>query len=210
KLPPALTESLAMHLLRKGEIKGLGRYEFQCGGNEADIIGRYAQTRLRIEVKGTTKGFEYFGEKDIHSDYLLWFDFADLLRKNNGDGHLRLYVVAQPGSHFDKPVKIVISRLKEVARNGVIALDYRLSSPLCTERFQLKSARNSFSRTALGANYDVTMEVLLRDAFPSLILLHYNRSSWIVEDLFVVHRACITTSCIIPRSPLSSKAKRRG
>ena len=130
KLPPVLTESLAIHLLRKGEIKGLGRYEFQFGGNEADIIGRYAQTRLRIEVKGTTKGFEYFGEKDIHSDYLLWFDFADLLRKNNGDGHLRLYVVAQPGSHFDKPVKIVISRLKQIARNGVISLDYQLSSLL--------------------------------------------------------------------------------
>src|SRR2546422_4415211 len=130
KLPPGLTESLAIHLLRKGEIEGLSQYEYQFGGNVADIIGRDAQTRLRIEVKGTTKGFEYFGEKDIHSDYLLWFDFADLLRKNNGDGHLRLYVVAQPASHFDKPVKIVISRLKEVASNGVIALDYRLSSLL--------------------------------------------------------------------------------
>ena len=87
---------------------------------------------------------------------------------------------------------------------------YDFYSPLCTEKFQLKSARNSLSRTALGANYDATVEVLLRDTFPSLILLHYNRLRWIVEDLFVVHRACITTSCIIPRNPLSSKAKRSG
>jgi hypothetical protein len=130
KLPPGLTESLAIHLLRIGVIKGLSRYEFQFGGDQADIVGTNMQTRLRIEVKGTTKGFEYFGEKDIHSDYLMWFDFADLLRKGDNDDHLRLYVIAHPGVHFEKPVKIVISRLKQIAQNDVISLDFGLSSLL--------------------------------------------------------------------------------
>jgi type II restriction enzyme len=83
-------------------------------------------------------------------------------------------------------------------------------SPTCTEEFQLKAAQNPFSRTALGANYDATMEALLHDKFPSLIFLHYNRPRWMVEDLFVAHRACITTSCIAPRNPLGPKARRGG
>lgn len=87
---------------------------------------------------------------------------------------------------------------------------YDFYSSLCAERFQLKSAQTMFSRRVLGANYEATMEVLMRDAFPSLIFLHYDRPRWVVEDLFVVHRACITTSCIVPRPPLSPKAERRG
>lgn len=130
KVPPSLTESLAIYLLRRGVIKGLGQYEFQFGGNEADIVGSGMRIRLRIEVKGTTKGFEYFGEKDINSDYLMWFDLADLLKKGDGDDHLRLYVIAHPGNHFDKPVKIVISKLKQIARNDVTTFDYGLSTLL--------------------------------------------------------------------------------
>ncbi len=31
-----------------------------------------------------------------------------------------------------------------------------------------------------------------------------------VDDLLVIHRSCITTSCIVPRKPLSSEARRAG
>ena len=50
----------------------------------------------------------------------------------------------------------------------------------------------------------------MKDAFPSLILLHYDRARWKVEDLSLIHRACITTSCIAPRTPLSPTARRAG
>lgn len=130
KLPPSLTESLAIHLLRTGVIKGLSGYEFQFGGNEADIIGKNARTRLRIEVKGTTRGFEYFGEKDINCDYLMWFDLEDLLRKGKSDDHLRLYVITHPSDHFDKPLKIVISKLRHIAQDGLTSHDYGLSALL--------------------------------------------------------------------------------
>ena len=129
KVPPSLTESLAIYLLQTGVIKGLGQCQFQFGGNEADIIGMNTQARFRIEVKGTTKGFEYFGEKDVKSDYVMWFDLADLLT-GNGNDHLRLYVISHPSDHFDKPVKIVISRLKQIARNDVSSFDYGLSALL--------------------------------------------------------------------------------
>lgn len=80
----------------------------------------------------------------------------------------------------------------------------------CKANFQLKSASRIFSTSILGGEYNTTRESILKDAFPSLILLHYDRAKWIVDDLSLVHRACITTSCIIPRTPLSSTARRAG
>ncbi len=87
---------------------------------------------------------------------------------------------------------------------------YDFYSADCKENFQLKSASHIFSKSILGGEYNTTRESILRDAFPSLILLHYDRARWAVEDLSLVHRACITTSCIIPRTPLSPTARRAG
>ncbi len=113
KLPPKLTESLAIHLLRGGLITEVKGYDFRFGGNEADIIGSHGQTEVRIEVKGTTKGFEYFGEKDINADYLMWFDFEELLRK--GGRNFALYVLPHREARFSGPVKITIKSLKKIA-----------------------------------------------------------------------------------------------
>ena len=71
----------------------------------------------------------------------------------------------------------------------------------CRENFQLKSASHLLSTSILGGEYNTTRKSILKGAFPSLILLHYDRAAWVVEDLSLVHRACITTSCIAPRTP---------
>jgi hypothetical protein len=113
KLPPKLTESLAIHLLRDGLISELTGYDFQFGGNEADIIASRGTNRVRIEVKGTTKGFEYFGEKDIKANYLMWFDFEELFRK--GGDYFTLFVLPYRESRFSAPLKITMSSLKKVA-----------------------------------------------------------------------------------------------
>ena len=68
--------------------------------------------KVRVEVKGTTNGFEYFGEKDIKAKYLLWFDFEELFRKE-GD-HFTLYVLPYQESRFGGPLKITIANLKKV------------------------------------------------------------------------------------------------
>lgn len=112
KLPPKLTESIAIHLLRSGLIPELDGYEFHFGGNEADIIGTKSASKVRIEVKGTTKGFEYFGEKDIKASYLLWFDFEELFRKKQD--FFTLCVLPYKESRFSKPVKITLARLKKI------------------------------------------------------------------------------------------------
>jgi hypothetical protein len=113
KLPPKLTESIAIHLLRQGLIGELHGYEFRFGGNEADILAERSMEKIQIEIKGTTKGFEYFGEKDIKADYLLWFDFEDFFRK--GENHFTLCILPHDESRFNGPVKITIAGLKKIA-----------------------------------------------------------------------------------------------
>jgi type II restriction enzyme len=54
------------------------------------------------------------------------------------------------------------------------------------------------------------MKSIMHDEFPSLILLHYDPFRWNVANLYVIHRACITSSCIIPRRPLRPTARRAG
>ena len=87
---------------------------------------------------------------------------------------------------------------------------YDFYSPNCEERFQLKSSAQKHSHSILGSEYQTTINSILSNAQPSFVLLHYNKSDWAVEDLFLVHRACITTSCVIPRTPLSPTARRAG
>jgi type II restriction enzyme len=83
-------------------------------------------------------------------------------------------------------------------------------SPTCGETFQQKASMHPFSETILGSEYRTTLNSIMTDSHPSLILLHYDQTKWSVEDLNLVHRAYITPSCIIARKPLSSKARRAG
>jgi type II restriction enzyme len=50
----------------------------------------------------------------------------------------------------------------------------------------------------------------MNDAYPSLILLRYDSVKWAVVDLELVHRACITTSCLVPRKALGASTRRAG
>lgn len=80
----------------------------------------------------------------------------------------------------------------------------------CGEPFQLKSMTKPFKGVLLGAEYSTTLKSVNRGLHPSLILLRYARPSMTVLDVQIVHRACITSSCIIPRKPLSATARRGG
>jgi hypothetical protein len=128
KLPPKLTESLAIHLLRCGLIPELKGYTFRFGGNEADIIASRGSEKAKIEVKGTTKGFEYFGEKDIKANYLMWFDFEELFRK--GGDHFTLFVLPYRESRFRAPLKITMSSLKKVAGVDLQPMRYNIQDLL--------------------------------------------------------------------------------
>ncbi len=79
QLPSIITESLALHLLKKREIiKELKEYNFNFGGNTADILGISNNKTIKIEVKSTAKSaFQYFGKKDISANFIIWFHFAE-------------------------------------------------------------------------------------------------------------------------------------
>lgn len=87
---------------------------------------------------------------------------------------------------------------------------YDFHSPECHEKFQLKASKKPFGIKVLDSEYNKALNSIMKNEFPSLILLHYDSSMWKVRDLGVIHRACITPSCIIPRKPLTSKAERAG
>lgn len=87
---------------------------------------------------------------------------------------------------------------------------YDFHSPDCSERFQLKASARQFGKTVLDSEYHTALRGVIEDAYPSLILLHYDPMKWIVSDLELVHRAFITTSCLIPRKPLGPNARRAG
>lgn len=87
---------------------------------------------------------------------------------------------------------------------------YDFHSPDCQERFQLKASRRPFGPSVLDSEYNTAVRSIMDDAYPSLILLHYDSVNWKVADLDLVHRACITPSCVIPRRPLGPKARRAG
>ena len=87
---------------------------------------------------------------------------------------------------------------------------YDFHSPECHERFQLKASKNRFGRSVLDSEFHTALEGIMRDKYPSLILLRYDPVGWMVTDLEVVHHSCITTSSLIRHKPLSSRAQRHG
>lgn len=100
---------------------------------------------------------------------------------------------------------------------GASLSPYPASTPLydfhsidCSEKFQLKASRRQFGRTVLDSEYHTALRGVMQDAYPSLILLHYDPAKWVVSDLELVHRACITSSCLVPRRPLGAGARRAG
>src|SRR6266566_344044 len=73
KIPPALSQSLAVHLLRTYTLLGqsVKVHPSYSGG---DLIGENsAGLRLRIEVKATgASAFQQLGPKDLQADVLVW------------------------------------------------------------------------------------------------------------------------------------------
>jgi hypothetical protein len=113
QLPSVLSESLAIHLLKKRliipELDGFG---FYFGGRIADILATKNSKKLKIEVKATAKSaFEYFGEKDISADYILWLHFEDFYTKPRKT-NIEIFTVTKPGDYFKKPLKITLSKLR--------------------------------------------------------------------------------------------------
>jgi len=79
-------------------------------------------------VKATAKSaFQYFGEKDISADYILWFHFAEFYM-NSEDTNIEVYTIQKPGDYFQTPVKITLSKLKQVIETNLEKIDLDINS----------------------------------------------------------------------------------
>ena len=80
----------------------------------------------------------------------------------------------------------------------------------CNEDFQIKSSKKKFSKRITGAEYNTTLKSVKIPNNPSFMLLHYDEDAMAVVNFEIIHHSFITEKCIIPRKPLSDKAKRAG
>jgi hypothetical protein len=128
QLPSILTESLAIHLLKKGIIPELSGFNFDFGGRIADVLAKRNSRKIKIEVKATAKSaFQYFGEKDITADYILWIHFANFFMNYN-DTKIEIYIIKKPSYYFDKTVKITLTKLKQIVGQKLEKIDFNVES----------------------------------------------------------------------------------
>jgi len=125
KIPPILSESIVIHLIRDRKIlnglMNLGDVHF--GGRAADVIVESGSKKLRVEVKSTGKNaFEYFGPKDISADYLVWVHFGGFFTQAT-DKSISVFTIARPAQYFTEPVKITLDKLQKTISPARFQLD---------------------------------------------------------------------------------------
>lgn len=80
----------------------------------------------------------------------------------------------------------------------------------CRETYQMKSQRKPLGEKFLDSAYEPMMRSIKKNMAPNLLLMHYDAEDYCVENLIVVPRYFLSASCIEPRKPLSSSARRAG
>jgi type II restriction enzyme len=80
--------------------------------------------------------------------------------------------------------------------------------PRCRQAYQLKSQKTPFGNQVTDAAYSKFISAVENDTAPNLVLMHYDRLHLRVVDVDIIPRFFLSSSCIVPRKPLSSHAKR--
>ncbi len=129
QLPSILTESLAIHLLKNKKIlPNLSGYSFDFGGRKADILGKKGDAEIKIEVKATAKSaFQYFGEKDISADYIVWIHFSEFYMGLE-NSPIKIFIIKEPNTYFKNTIKITLSKLKKLLENRLVSFDLDIES----------------------------------------------------------------------------------
>lgn len=80
----------------------------------------------------------------------------------------------------------------------------------CQESFQLKSQQKPIGTRILDSAYQPMLQAVRRNSAPNFCLLHYDPLRLFVQNLLLIPRYFISTSCIEARNPLSATARRAG
>jgi type II restriction enzyme len=80
----------------------------------------------------------------------------------------------------------------------------------CAELFQLKSQSAPLGRRVADSGYDAMCRAIRSNQIPNLILLHYDRAKWRVEDVMLIPSFGFSLAAVEKRKPLGPTARRAG
>lgn len=80
----------------------------------------------------------------------------------------------------------------------------------CSESFQLKSQQKPIGGKVVDSAYQPMLQAIRENRTPNFFLLHYDPLDLCVENLLLIPRHFVSTSCIEARQPLSEPARRAG
>jgi len=92
--------------------------------------------------------------------------------------------------------------------HGTKVIDFKCDS--CEERYQIKSTSKPVRNRIMDSEYYTMMNAIQNDLSPNLMLLHYSKETWKVQDLLLIPRHLIVPSAIEKRNPLGPDARRAG
>jgi type II restriction enzyme len=88
------------------------------------------------------------------------------------------------------------------------AVDYRC--PRCDQPFQLKGKSSIIGAKIVDAAWEAMMRAIREDRTPSLFVLHYEPTAWLVRNVILVPHFVFTASAVEKRKPLAATARRAG
>jgi type II restriction enzyme len=80
----------------------------------------------------------------------------------------------------------------------------------CAEVFQLKSQNRPIRSRVTDSGYDAMCRTILKNQIPNLILLHYNRVNWRIENAMLIPSFGFSLAAVEKRKPLAPTARRAG
>ncbi len=96
----------------------------------------------------------------------------------------------------------------EPTRANAKAIDF--GCPQCSIQYQLKSTKAPIGPRVPDGAYTTMVEAVRSDTCPALVLMHYRKVDWSVQNLIVIPSFALTEQAIIPRKPLAPTARRAG
>src|SRR5881628_141973 len=88
------------------------------------------------------------------------------------------------------------------------AIDYRC--PRCDQPFQLKGKSSAIGAKIVDAAWEAMLRAIREDRTPSLFVLHYEPTAWLVCNVILVPHFVFTASAVEKRKPLAATARRAG
>ena len=80
----------------------------------------------------------------------------------------------------------------------------------CAETFQLKSQSSRIGIRVTDSGYDAMCRAIRANQIPNLILLHYDRANWRVENAILIPSFGFSLAAVEKRKPLAPTARRAG